>query len=46
MCTPAEVLCKNLPIEFSTYIEYCRALKFDEKADYVYLRRLLKDVFL
>lgn len=46
MCTPAEVLCKNLPIEFSTYIDYCRALKFEEKADYAYLRRLLKDVFL
>jgi casein kinase 1 len=45
MSTPAEVLCKNLPFEFVTYVNYCRSLRFEDRPDYAYLRRLLKDLF-
>ncbi|CEP01186.1 Casein kinase I [Plasmodiophora brassicae] len=45
MSTPIEVLCKNFPTEFSTYMNYCRTLRFDDKPDYAYLRRLFRDLF-
>jgi hypothetical protein len=35
----------NVPDEFITYMDYCRDLKFEEKPDYNYLRRLFKDLF-
>merc|ERR1712242_66578 len=45
MSTPVEVLCKGFPAEFATYLNYCRALRFDDKPDYAYLRRLFRDLF-
>jgi len=45
MSTPVEVLCKNFPNEFITYLNYCRSLRFEDVPDYAYLRRELKDVF-
>jgi len=45
MSTPVEVLCKHFPCEFVTYLNYCRSLRFEDRPDYAYLRRLLKDVF-
>jgi casein kinase 1 delta/casein kinase I family protein HRR25 len=37
----AEALCDGfLPGEFATYINYTRGLAFDDKPDYLYLRRL------
>jgi casein kinase 1 len=45
MSTPIEVLCKNFPNEFVTYLNYCRSLRFEDRPDYAYLRRLLKDLF-
>lgn len=44
MSTPVQQLCKHLPFEFATYINYCRALQFADRPDYVYVRRLLKDL--
>jgi len=44
--TPVEVLCKNAPLEFSAYINYCRTIKFSEKPDYAYLRRLFRDLYV
>ena len=43
--TPIEVLCAEFPDEFSTYLKYCRSLKFEEKPDYVWIKRLFKDCF-
>lgn len=34
-----------LPDEFIEYMNYCRDLKFEEKPDYNYLRRIFKDLF-
>lgn len=43
--TPIDMLCKGYPAEFATYLNYCRALRFEEKPDYSYLRRLFRDLF-
>ncbi|KAF0687308.1 Aste57867_20918 [Aphanomyces stellatus] len=45
MNTPIEVLCKGHPAEFRAYFEYTRALRFDDKPDYAYLKRLFKELF-
>merc|ERR1712096_164126 len=39
------ILCKHFPTEFGTYLNYCRALRFEDKPDYAYLRRLFRDLF-
>jgi len=57
MTTPVEVLCKGLPsklsfifyffllVEFSTYLNYCRSLRFEDKPDYGFLRKMFKELF-
>jgi serine/threonine protein kinase len=45
MSTPIEVLCKGYPDEFAIYLNYCRALRFDDKPDYGHLRRLFRKYF-
>lgn len=34
-----------VPAEFIQFMKYCRELKFEEKPDYTYLRRMFKDLF-
>ncbi|KAG1361521.1 hypothetical protein COCNU_09G009840 [Cocos nucifera] len=46
MLTPVEVLCKAHPSEFISYFHYCRSLRFDDKPDYSYLKRLFRDLFI
>ena len=46
LSTSIEVLCKGFPVEFGTYLAYCRNLRFDEKPDNTYLKKLLKDLFV
>ncbi|KAI3787153.1 hypothetical protein L1987_41407 [Smallanthus sonchifolius] len=46
MMTPIEVLCKSYPSEFMSYFHYCRSLKFEDKPDYSYLKRLFRDLFI
>ncbi|KAF8394258.1 hypothetical protein HHK36_020465 [Tetracentron sinense] len=46
MLTPIEVLCKSYPSEFISYSHYCRSLRFDDKPDYSYLKRLFRDLFI
>eukprot|EP00322_Chrysochromulina_rotalis_P014370 CAMPEP_0115879604 /NCGR_PEP_ID=MMETSP0287-20121206/27413_1 /TAXON_ID=412157 /ORGANISM="Chrysochromulina rotalis, Strain UIO044" /LENGTH=437 /DNA_ID=CAMNT_0003335333 /DNA_START=114 /DNA_END=1427 /DNA_ORIENTATION=+ len=45
MSTPVEALCRSYPSEFGTYLNYCRSLKFADKPDYSYLRKMFKDLF-
>eukprot|EP00983_Pelagomonas_calceolata_P105838 1159174-Pelagomonas_calceolata.AAC.6 len=45
MKTPPEVLCKGMPSEFVAYFTYVRALHYEEKPDYAYLRRLFRSLF-
>ena len=45
MDTSVEELCQSLPDEFAQYMHYCRKLKFEERPDYAYLRKLFKDLF-
>ncbi|KAL5473516.1 hypothetical protein EMCRGX_G028007 [Ephydatia muelleri] len=45
LSTPVEVLCRGYPSEFATYLNFCRALKFDDKPDYAYLRQLFRNLF-
>lgn len=44
--TPKEVLCKSYPSEFVSYFHYCRSLRFEDKPDYSYLKRLFRDLFI
>jgi serine/threonine protein kinase len=46
MSTPVETLCKGFPSEFATFLNYARSLRFDDKPDYAYLRKLLRDLFI
>ncbi|RSL71758.1 hypothetical protein CEP53_001373 [Fusarium sp. AF-6] len=46
MTTPTEVLCRGLPNEFAIYLNYCRSLRFDDKPDYSYLRKIFRDLFV
>ncbi|KAJ8563552.1 hypothetical protein K7X08_032004 [Anisodus acutangulus] len=46
MVTPIEVLCKSYQSEFTSYFHYCRSLRFDDKPDYSYLKRLFRDLFI
>lgn len=44
MTIPVDVLCSGLPEEFSTFLNYCRALDFKTKPNYKYLRNLFRDL--
>ena len=46
MSTPIEVLCKGFPPEFVTYFQLCRSLRFEDKPDYSYVRKLFRDLFI
>ncbi|WVO18127.1 casein kinase I isoform delta [Cryptococcus depauperatus] len=46
MTTPTEILCRGFPHDFAIYLNYCRSLRFDDKPDYSYLRKLFRDVFV
>ncbi|KAF2572139.1 hypothetical protein F2Q70_00001964 [Brassica cretica] len=40
------VLCKSFPPEFTSYFLYVRSLRFEDKPDYPYLKRLFRDLFI
>ena len=46
MSTSNEQLCAGQPDEFVLYLNYTRALQFDSKPDYAYLRSLFKDLLM
>ena len=45
MNTPVETLCRGFPDELMVYLNYCKGLRFEEKPDYGYLKRLFKELF-
>ena len=42
----AQILCKGFPPEFVTFFQVCRSLRFEDKPDYSYLRKLFRDLFI
>jgi casein kinase 1 len=46
MNTSPEILCSGLPAEFITFLNYTRALRFEDRPDYNYLRRILNEVYI
>ena len=38
-------LCSGLPIEFQTYLNYARNMKFNERPDYAYILKMFRDLF-
>ena len=43
--TSVEALCRGHPAEFTVYLNYCKALRFEDRPDYTYLKLLFKDLF-
>ncbi|XP_074569735.1 casein kinase 1-like protein 2 [Curcuma longa] len=46
VATSIETLCRGYPSEFASYFHYCRSLRFEDKPDYAYLKRLFRDLFI
>ncbi|KAI6000177.1 kinase-like domain-containing protein [Pisolithus orientalis] len=46
MTTPMDLLCCNFPNEFGIFLNYTRALWFNNKPDYSYLCKLFHDLFI
>ncbi|KAJ9072788.1 serine/threonine protein kinase [Entomophthora muscae] len=46
MTTATDVLCQGYPREFAIYLNYTRSLRFDDKPDYTYLRKLFRELFV
>ncbi|KAJ1911865.1 serine/threonine protein kinase [Tieghemiomyces parasiticus] len=46
MTTTTEQLCRGFPNEFAIYLNYTRSLRFDDKPDYAYLKRLFRELFV
>ena len=46
MGCPIEQLCRGYPSEFSAFLHYCRSLRFDDRPDYAYLRKLFRELFV
>lgn len=47
LCSDPSFLCFlfSPAAEFSTYLNFCRSLRFDDKPDYSYLRQLFRNLF-
>ncbi|KAG8728536.1 serine/threonine protein kinase, partial [Ceratobasidium sp. 414] len=46
MTIPTDVLCRGFPNEFGTFLNYCCALRFDDKPDYGYVRKYFCNLFV
>ncbi|KAJ8485954.1 hypothetical protein OPV22_018439 [Ensete ventricosum] len=46
VATSIEALCRGYPSEFASYFHCCRSLRFEDKPDYGYLKRLFRDLFI
>ena len=45
MSTSIERLCQGLPPEFGTLLTYARALRFEDRPDYLYVKQMFKSLF-
>ena len=45
MSTSTAVLCKNFPAEFRSYFDHVKSLRFDDRPDYDYLKRMFRELF-
>ncbi|OIV97800.1 hypothetical protein TanjilG_12557 [Lupinus angustifolius] len=45
LSTSVEMLCTSYPEEFTSYLNYCRSLTFDQHPDYGFLKQLFRDMF-
>ena len=43
--TSVEVLCKGFPVEFKSFFDHVKALRFEDRPDYDYLKRLFRELF-
>uniref|UniRef100_A0A0D6QTD8 non-specific serine/threonine protein kinase n=1 Tax=Araucaria cunninghamii TaxID=56994 RepID=A0A0D6QTD8_ARACU len=46
IATTTEVLCMSYPSEFAQYINYVRQLRFADRPDYTYMKKLFRDLFV
>lgn len=46
MSSPIEALTRGYPTEFAAYLHYTRALRFDDRPDYAYLRKIFRELFV
>lgn len=44
LATPIDLLCRGYPRSFESYFEYVRSLRFADKPDYDYLKRLFVEI--
>jgi casein kinase 1 len=45
MNVPVEQLCKCLPIQITSFLNYIHSLQFEDKPDYRFLRKILRELF-
>ena len=45
MIVPIEKLCQTLPIQISAFQNYVHSLQFEDKPDYRFLRKTLRELF-
>ncbi|XP_047086053.1 casein kinase I-like [Lolium rigidum] len=46
IATSPEELCRGHPTEFASYLNYCRSLGFEDEPNYLYLKKMFRDLFV
>lgn len=44
MGSPVDQLCRGMPLEYAAFLHYTRQVKFDDKPDYAFLRKMFRDL--
>lgn len=42
--SPVESITRGLPVEFSVYLNYCHSIRYEDKPDYGFLRKIFREV--
>ena len=45
IATPNEMMCKHLPIPFVYFINYIHSCQYEDKPDYRFLRKIMRELF-